>query len=57
VAIAGSYDVFERTYRVNAVPVRVHFGAPINTAGLPPADKKKNLADQVYGVIKDALEE
>jgi 1-acyl-sn-glycerol-3-phosphate acyltransferase len=57
VAIAGSYDVFERNYRVNAVPVRVHFGKPISTAGLPPEDKKKNLADQVYGVIKEALGE
>jgi 1-acyl-sn-glycerol-3-phosphate acyltransferase len=56
VAIAGSYDVFERNYRVNAVPVRVHFGKPINTAGLPPEDRKKNLADQVYRVINEALE-
>jgi 1-acyl-sn-glycerol-3-phosphate acyltransferase len=56
VAISGSYDVFERTYRVNAVPVRVHFGKPINTAGLPPEDRKKNLADQVYRVIHEALE-
>jgi 1-acyl-sn-glycerol-3-phosphate acyltransferase len=56
VAIAGSYDVFERNYRVNAVPVQVHFGEPISTAGLPPEDRKKNLADQIYRIIKKALE-
>jgi 1-acyl-sn-glycerol-3-phosphate acyltransferase len=56
VAIAGSYDVFERNYRVNAVPVRVHYGSPIATAGLPPEDRKKNLADQVYRVINEDLE-
>jgi 1-acyl-sn-glycerol-3-phosphate acyltransferase len=56
VAIAGSYDVFERNYRVNAVPVGVHFGEPVNTAGLPPEDKKKKLADQIYGVIKEAMD-
>jgi 1-acyl-sn-glycerol-3-phosphate acyltransferase len=56
VAISGSYDVFERHYRLNSVPVGVHFGKPISTAGLSPEDRKKNLADQVYGVIKAALE-
>jgi 1-acyl-sn-glycerol-3-phosphate acyltransferase len=56
VAISGSYDVFERTYRVQPGPVAVRFGAPIPTAGIPPEGRKNALADQVYGVIKEALE-
>ncbi|MDR0624788.1 MAG: 1-acyl-sn-glycerol-3-phosphate acyltransferase [Treponema sp.] len=55
VALAGSYDVFERHYRLRPGPVGVHFGKPIPTAGLPPEDRKKRLADQVYRVIKEAL--
>jgi 1-acyl-sn-glycerol-3-phosphate acyltransferase len=57
VAIAGSYDVFERHYRLQSGPVGVHFGKPIDAAALPPADRKINLADQVYGVIKETLGE
>jgi 1-acyl-sn-glycerol-3-phosphate acyltransferase len=56
VAITGSYDVFERRYRLQPGPVHVRFGDPISTAGLPPEDRKKKLADQVYGVIKEAME-
>jgi 1-acyl-sn-glycerol-3-phosphate acyltransferase len=55
VAISGTYDVFERDYRVNSVPVGIHFGSPIPTASLPAEDRKKALADQVYGVIKGKL--
>jgi 1-acyl-sn-glycerol-3-phosphate acyltransferase len=56
VAITGSYDVFEKTYRVNPVPLRMVFCPPINTAALPPTDRKLALSDQIYGVIKAALE-
>jgi 1-acyl-sn-glycerol-3-phosphate acyltransferase len=54
-AIAGSYDVFEKTYRVRAVPVRVVFSPAIDTAALPAEEKKQNLADQVYRVIAEVL--
>jgi 1-acyl-sn-glycerol-3-phosphate acyltransferase len=56
VAISGSYDVFERTSRIQPGPVAVRFGAPIPTAGIPPEGRKNTLADQVHGVIKEALE-
>jgi 1-acyl-sn-glycerol-3-phosphate acyltransferase len=56
VALEGSYDVFERSHRINAVPVRIIFGKPIDTASLPAPDRKQMLADQVYAVIKQALE-
>ncbi|GHU54479.1 1-acyl-sn-glycerol-3-phosphate acyltransferase [Spirochaetia bacterium] len=54
-AIAGSYDVFEKTGLVRAVPVKVVYGAPINTAELPAADKKQVLSDQIRRVIEAAL--
>ena len=57
VALKGTYDVFERNYRVNAVPVTVAFGRPINTVDLPSADRKLILSDQIYEVIKTALED
>jgi 1-acyl-sn-glycerol-3-phosphate acyltransferase len=56
VALAGTYDVFEKNYRVKAVPVTVAFGSPINTADLPAADRKLILSDQIYAVIKETLQ-
>jgi len=56
VAITGSYDVFEKDYRVHAVPLRIVFCPPINVADIPITDRKLALSDQVYGVIKAALE-
>ena len=56
-ALAGSYDVFEKNHRLNAVPVRVTFGKPIDTADIPAGNRKQILADQIYAVIKKALEE
>ncbi|GHV96017.1 1-acyl-sn-glycerol-3-phosphate acyltransferase [Spirochaetia bacterium] len=56
VAIDGSYEVFERNYRVKAVPVKVAFGKTINTSDIPVADRKLILSDQIYGVIKKELE-
>jgi 1-acyl-sn-glycerol-3-phosphate acyltransferase len=55
VGIAGSYDVFERTRRAQAVPVKVAYGVPINTADIPPADRKQVLADQIRAVIAGSL--
>jgi len=57
VAITGSRDVFEVDYRVHSVPLRIVFCKPINTADIPVADRKQALSDQIYGVIKAALEE
>ncbi|MDR2186207.1 MAG: 1-acyl-sn-glycerol-3-phosphate acyltransferase [Treponema sp.] len=56
-AIAGSYDVFEKTYRVRAAPVRVVFSPAIDTAALSAEGRKRNLADQVCRVIAEALGE
>jgi 1-acyl-sn-glycerol-3-phosphate acyltransferase len=56
VALSGSYDVFERNYRLNAVPVGVSFGAPIITAGLPPEERKQALADRIRGLIAGMME-
>jgi 1-acyl-sn-glycerol-3-phosphate acyltransferase len=55
VAIKGSYDVFEKNYRVQAVPVRVVFSPPVDTADLSPENRKKNLTDRIRGVIEEAL--
>jgi 1-acyl-sn-glycerol-3-phosphate acyltransferase len=57
VALSGSYDVFERHYRLHPGPVSVRYGAPIPTADLPPEGRKNALSDQVYGVISSALGE
>jgi 1-acyl-sn-glycerol-3-phosphate acyltransferase len=56
VAISGSYEVFEKTRRIRPATVRLVFSPPIPTAGLPPEDRKQNLADQVRGVIAGVLE-
>jgi len=55
VAITGSYDVFEKTYRANACPLRITFCKPINVADISVTDRKLALSDQIYGVIKTAL--
>ena len=57
VAIEGSYDVFEKTGRVLSVPVKISFCEPIETAALPPSDKKQALSDRIYSVIKEKLGE
>jgi 1-acyl-sn-glycerol-3-phosphate acyltransferase len=55
-AITGSYDVFEKTHRVRAVPVSVSFLPPIDTAALPPADRKIILAEKLHRSIAEVLE-
>jgi len=55
-AVAGSYDVFEKNYRVTTTPVKVCFGEPIYTSDMPSEDRKQILADKIYGVIKEQLE-
>jgi 1-acyl-sn-glycerol-3-phosphate acyltransferase len=55
IAITGSYDVFERDYRVHGVPVRIVFCPPINTAEMSSEDRRHKLADHVRSVIEAAL--
>ena len=55
IAIAGSYDVFEKDYRVHAVHVRMIFCPVINTAEMSSDDRRHKLADQVRSVIEAAL--
>jgi 1-acyl-sn-glycerol-3-phosphate acyltransferase len=57
VALAGSYDVFEKNYRLNSTSVGISFGTPIPTADLPPEDRKQRLADRTREIIGTMLEE
>jgi 1-acyl-sn-glycerol-3-phosphate acyltransferase len=57
IAITGSYEAFEKSYRIKAVSISVTFAPPIYTAELPAGDKRKNLADQVHRVIAETLEQ
>ncbi|MDR2096064.1 MAG: 1-acyl-sn-glycerol-3-phosphate acyltransferase [Treponema sp.] len=54
-AIAGSYDAFEKNNRVQSVPVQITFGKPIYTAELSAENRKKNLAEQLHAEIASAL--
>jgi 1-acyl-sn-glycerol-3-phosphate acyltransferase len=56
VALSGTYDIFERNYRVNAVPVSISFCKPVNTADIPLANRKQILADKLFAAIKEELE-
>jgi len=56
VALEGSYDVFERNLRVNRVHLKVTFCEPIDTASLPPAERKVVLSDRIFAIIKEKLE-
>jgi 1-acyl-sn-glycerol-3-phosphate acyltransferase len=56
VALSGSYDVFERSYRVTAAPVGISFGPPIPTEHLSPEDRKQSLADKTRALIAAMLE-
>jgi 1-acyl-sn-glycerol-3-phosphate acyltransferase len=56
VAMEGSYDVFERNLRVARVHLKVTFCEPIDTASLPPEERKLALSDRIYSIIKEKLE-
>ena len=56
-AIRGSYDVFEKTYRVISGPVSVHFLNPVNPADMSPQDRKTLLAEKLRSNIVEALEQ
>jgi len=55
IAISGSYEVFEKNYRVHSGLVRVVFCPPVITADMSPDDRRHKLADQVRDIIKDNL--
>jgi 1-acyl-sn-glycerol-3-phosphate acyltransferase len=57
VAMAGSYEVFEKNYRLKPGPVGVSFGTPVPTAELPPEDRKQYLADRMHALIAGMLGE
>jgi 1-acyl-sn-glycerol-3-phosphate acyltransferase len=56
-ALSGSYDVFERTYRLKPGPVGVHFAPPLPTATLAPEERKQVLANRVRDIIAGMLGE
>ena len=55
IAISGSYEVFEKDFRVHVVPVRMVFCPPIITADMSPDERKHHLVDQVRDTIEKAL--
>jgi 1-acyl-sn-glycerol-3-phosphate acyltransferase len=57
VSITGSYEVFEKTGRVTASPVRVVFGKPIMTRDIPAGDRRQALSDHVRELIAAGLAE
>ncbi|MDR0642191.1 MAG: 1-acyl-sn-glycerol-3-phosphate acyltransferase [Treponema sp.] len=56
VALSGSYNVFERSYRIVPGPVGISFGPPIPTADLAADDRKQSLAERIRGIIAGMLE-
>jgi len=56
IAIAGSYEVFEKDYRVHGVPIKMVFCPVINTSELSAEDRRHLLPDQVRSVIEAALD-
>jgi len=55
VALKGTWEVFEKSYRVNPGPVSVTFCKPVNTADIPAEDRKQVLAEKIYNVINEEL--
>ncbi|MDR1389000.1 MAG: 1-acyl-sn-glycerol-3-phosphate acyltransferase [Treponema sp.] len=56
VAITGSFDVFEKDYRIAAVPVSIRFLPVINPLDIPPEDRKQVLTAMVQDRIARALD-
>ena len=55
IAIEGSYEVFEKDYRVHTAPVRMIFCPIINTAEMSADDRRHKLADNVRTIIEETL--
>lgn len=56
VAISGSYEVFEKRFRVNAAKVFLSFLPPVRPEELPPEDRKKILSERIHNTIAGELE-
>jgi 1-acyl-sn-glycerol-3-phosphate acyltransferase len=56
VAIAGSYEVFEKKHLVQITPVAVTFCPIIETKGLPQEERRQVLADRVRDAVAGALQ-
>jgi 1-acyl-sn-glycerol-3-phosphate acyltransferase len=57
ITIAGSYGLFEQTYRIRPVRICVTFAPCINTAELSAEDRRQHLADRIHGIIAGTLDE
>jgi 1-acyl-sn-glycerol-3-phosphate acyltransferase len=57
VAIAGSYEVFEKTHLVQRTQVSITFCPVIETKDLPQGERRQVLADRVRDAIAAALAE
>jgi 1-acyl-sn-glycerol-3-phosphate acyltransferase len=55
VAIEGSYEVFEKNYRVVTAKTSIAFLEPIDTKSIPLEDRKQILCDRIYSAIKEEL--
>ena len=55
VAIAGSYEVFEKTRMVQRTPVSITFCPVIETKDLPPEERRHVLSGRVRDMIAAAL--
>jgi 1-acyl-sn-glycerol-3-phosphate acyltransferase len=55
VALKGTWEIYEKNYRVNPCPVGITFCKPIPTADIPVEDRKQVLADRIYNVINEQL--
>ena len=55
IAISGSYEVFEKTYRINAVPLHLVFSVPLIIDDIPLENRKLFLAQEVQDIIETAL--
>jgi 1-acyl-sn-glycerol-3-phosphate acyltransferase len=55
IAITGSYEVFEKDYRIHGVPIKMAFCPVINTSELNGDDRRHLLPNQVRSVIEAAL--
>jgi len=56
VALKGTWEIFEKNYRVNpGSPVRITFCKPVSTADIPPGERKQALAERIYNIINKEL--
>ena len=57
VAISGTYELFEKKRRVDSsVHIKISFCKPVNTSEIPLTERKQALADRIFAVIKEELE-